>query len=520
MKYRHLLWMLAAAACPGAALAHEGGFDAHNFRLYAADGQPVAPLVVASPFVTKGFFGAAVFEYAKSPLVQVPASSEGTLDFDNAETLLDDVMAANLNVGWAPVRFVRLDVGLPLFLASTGHEGANGFAAGDLKVGGTAGWSREEQRGFGVGLSPYVTIPLGASSLYLGQSGVAGGADLGLGYHGERLLVAASAGYAYAPDVTLENLTGADHLNVGATVGFEVVEHFGLNLEGRAAFPLEVESVPGTDTQAEVLLHGKAQLTSGLNFLVGGAGGLSVGAGTPAYRAFVGVGFGPVHKKSPPPLPPNFDKDDDGVNDDVDACVDQAETPNGFKDADGCPDGIGSLTVTTSLGGQPVAGSITLKGGGVVLTGATSLVVERAEPGSEWWAAGQFLCYRGEVKATANEGDTKLDVALSPVLNSKAAFEVVDKKGKPLEGVVVKWDIEASRDCVPVGEPVRLAGGMGTIPVGAGKHRVFVTAPEMTDYSGEFQFVADQRTDIRVQLDPAVPAAVDSPAPATPRSQP
>lgn len=154
MKYPSLMLLLAAAAVPGTALAHEGGFDAYNFQLYAADGQPVAPLVVASPFVTKGFFGAAVFEYAKSPLVQVPTSSDGTLDFANAETILDDVVAANLNLGWAPARFARIDVGLPLFLSSMGHEGANGFAAGDLKIGGTVGWSKEEQRGFGVGLSP------------------------------------------------------------------------------------------------------------------------------------------------------------------------------------------------------------------------------------------------------------------------------------------------------------------------------------------------------------------------------
>ena len=134
MKHPYLLLLLAAA--PGAAFAHEGGFDAHQFQLYAADGQPVAPLVVASPFVTKGFFGAAVFEYAKSPLVAVPASSDGTLDFSKAETILDDVVAANLNVGWAPVRFARIDVGLPLYLTSTGHEGANGFLAGDIRIGG------------------------------------------------------------------------------------------------------------------------------------------------------------------------------------------------------------------------------------------------------------------------------------------------------------------------------------------------------------------------------------------------
>jgi outer membrane protein OmpA-like peptidoglycan-associated protein len=482
-------------------MAAEGGFDAHNFQLYAADGQPVSPLVVASPFVTKGFFGGAVFEYAKSPLVQVPASVDDNLDFSKAEPILDDVVALNLDLGWAPARFARIDVGLPLFLSSTGAEGANGFLAGDLKLGATLGWSKEEQRGFGVGVSPFVTIPLGATSAFLGQSAVAGGADLGLGYHGDKLLVAASAGYAYNPDFTLANLTGADHVNVGAVVGYEVAHHFGLNLEARASLPLDVESVPGTDTPAELLLHGKYQLHSGLNFLAGGAGGLSYGAGTPAYRVFLGVGYGPLFKKGPPPPPPDLDKDDDGINDDVDACPDKPETVNGYKDEDGCPDGIGGLTVTTSVNGKPVDGSITLSGGSGVLGGKGTVKVEKAEPGSEWSAKGQYLCYAGEAKTTANEGDTTLDVALSPVLNSKAAVEVVDKKGKPVDGATVKWDKDASMGCVPGGEPAKLAGGKGTQDVGAGKHRVFVTAVDMTNYSGEFEFVAGQTTDIRVQLE-------------------
>jgi outer membrane protein OmpA-like peptidoglycan-associated protein len=499
VKHPYLLLLLAAA--PGAAFAHEGGFDAHQFQLYAADGQPVAPLVVASPFVTKGFFGAAVFEYAKSPLVAVPASSDGTLDFSKAETILDDVVAANLNVGWAPVRFARIDVGLPLYLTSTGHEGANGFLAGDIRIGGTVGWSKEEQRGFGVGLSPYVNIPLGATKAFLGQPEVAGGADLGLGYHGEKLLVAASAGYAYSPDVQLDNLTGGDHLNVGAVVGYEVIERLGLNLEARAGLPLAAETVAGTDTPAELLFHGKYQLTSGLNFLAGGAGGLSVGAGTPAYRVFLGVGYGPVFKKGPPPPPPDLDKDDDGINDDVDACVDQPETVNGFKDADGCPDGIGGLTVTSSINGKPAAGFITLNGGASLLSGTSSISVEKAEPGSEWSAKAKMLCYTGEAKVTAKEGDTKLDVAMTPVLDSKASVEVVDKKGKPVDGATVKWDTEASMGCVPGGAPAALKDGKGELAVGVGTHRVFVTAPEMTNYTGEFQFVAGQTTDIRVQLD-------------------
>lgn len=491
-----------AAALPGVAHAATGsGFDAHNFHLYAADAQPASPLQVASPFITKGVFGAVVFEYADSPLVRVPSSADGTLDFTKAQPVLDDVMALNLNVGWAPVRFARFDVGLPLFIASTGLEGANSFAVGDMRVQGTFGWSKEEQRGLGVALSPYVTIPLGDSATFLSQSGVDAGADVSVGYHGDKLLAAASVGYNYAPDFELDNLSGADHVVLGGTIGYEIIDHLGLNAEVRAGLPLGESLVAGTETPAELIAHAKYQLPIGVNFIAGGAGGLTYGAGTPAYRVFLGVGYGPVFKKGPPPPPPDLDADDDGINDDVDACKAEPETVNSYKDSDGCPDGIGALTVTSTVEGKPVPGAITLTGPAGAQTGTETIKVEKAEPGSAWTAKASWRCYSGEASITAKEGDTALDLVLSPVLDAKAAVEVVDKKGKPVEGATVKWDAQSDGGCVPAGGPVPLAGGRGEIPVGAGKHRVFVTAKEMTNYTGAFDFTPGQTTNIRVELD-------------------
>lgn len=502
MKNPSLLLVLAAALAPTSAFAAESaGFDAHNLHLFAADGQPVSPLVVPSPFITKGFFGAAVFEYAKSPLVRVPASSDGSIDWAKAEPVLDDVMALNLNLGWAPIRYARIDVGLPLFVSSVGTDGANGFSAGDLRVAATVGWSKEEQRGLGIGVTPWVTVPLGADAVFLGESAVAAGADASVGYHSDALLVAVGAGYAAKPDITLDNLTGADQVTVSAVVGYEVVEHLGINAEVRAGLPLAESEVAGTELPAEVIVHGKYQLPMGLNFLLGGAGGLTYGAGTPAFRAFVGVGYGPVFKKGPPPPPPDLDADDDGINDDVDACKMEPETVNSYKDTDGCPDAIGGLTVTTTAEGKAVPGAITLTGPAGAQTGTGSIKVDKADPGSAWSGKATWKCYAGEASTSAKEGDTTLEIVLKPVLDSKAAIEVVDKKGKPVDGATVKWDLAASGGCVPGGAPATLAGGKGEQAIGAGKHRVFITAKEMTNYTGEFEFTPGQTTTIRVELD-------------------
>lgn len=502
MKHSSLLLALIGVMAPSTAFAAESaGFDAHNFHLYAADGQPVAPLQAPSPFITKGFFGAVVFEYADSPLVRVPASSDGSIDWTKQEAVLDDVMALNFNLGWAPARFVRVDVGLPLFVSSVGTSGANGFAAGDIRVAATVGWTKEEQRGFGVAVTPFVTIPMGADTAFLGESGLSAGGDLSLGYHGDRFLVAAGAGYSYKPDFELDNLTGADQVTVSAVAGYEVVEHLGINAEVRAGLPLSANEFEGTETPAEVIAHAKYQLPMGLNFLAGGAGGLSYGAGTPAWRAFVGVGYGPVFKKGPPPPPPDLDADDDGINDDVDACKMEPETVNSYKDTDGCPDAVGGLTATTTVDGKSVPGAITLTGPAGAQTGTGSIQVAKADPGSSWSGKGTYKCYAGEASTSAKEGDTTLEIALKPVLDAKAAIEVVDKKGKPVDGATVKWDVAAGGGCVPGGAPASLAGGKGEQAIGAGKHRVFITAKEMTNYTGEFDFTAGQTTNIRVELD-------------------
>jgi outer membrane protein OmpA-like peptidoglycan-associated protein len=65
-------------------------------------------------------------------------------------------------------------------------------------------------------------------------------------------------------------------------------------------------------------------------FLQGGAGtGLFPDYGTPAYRVFVGAGY---YQRTP------YDRDEDGIPNRDDLCVDDPETINGFEDSDGCPD--------------------------------------------------------------------------------------------------------------------------------------------------------------------------------------
>ncbi len=51
------------------------------------------------------------------------------------------------------------------------------------------------------------------------------------------------------------------------------------------------------------------------------------------------------------------DRDDDGINNRDDQCLEEPEVHNGYKDLDGCPDELGTVTVKVlDLNGEPVAG--------------------------------------------------------------------------------------------------------------------------------------------------------------------
>ena len=66
----------------------------------------------------------------------------------------------------------------------------------------------------------------------------------------------------------------------------------------------------------------------GLVFTAGVGAGLIADYGSPLWRAVMGFAW---HKR-------NFDRDEDGIEDDVDNCPDVPEDKDGFEDDDGCPE--------------------------------------------------------------------------------------------------------------------------------------------------------------------------------------
>lgn len=482
----------------------QDAFDAHGFNLAALDGDVRDPLEVlrAGRFQQWDWFAGGAFEFAKAPLVlvTVPSSGEST-----REVLLDNVFGLNTSFGVAVHDRVRLDAAVPLFFASTGDEGAQGAGFGDARL--TAMVSvlppDESDLGFGLGVAPYLDVPIGAQGKFLGDEGVGGGGTVAASYATEQLTVGADVGLAFRPAIDIENLNGSDGLVYGAFVNYLPSENLGVTLESRFESPFKGADEPGTEFPAELLLSARSRYDSGAFAVVGGSVAMSRGASAALWRLFLGGGFGRMGEPAPK------DADLDGILDKVDACPNDPETVNAWRDEDGCPDALGALSVVAKVDGREIAGaSFTLTGpDGSTQTGTTTApasVVGNLLPNGAWQAkATAPECYAGQGIATTAEGvTTTMEIPLQPVIDALVKFEVVDERGNRIPRATVTWE-QTDAPCAPVADGVQtLANGAGEQKVGAGVHRVYVTAPEFSTVAVPVTVQAASEQTVRVQLAP------------------
>jgi len=100
------------------------------------------------------------------------------------------------------------------------------------------------------------------------------------------------------------------------------------NLLGDVPVDRDVDAGNGSESFLEVLAGFRAGVTERVTLQLAGGTGLTSAIGAPSTRVVVGVEYTPVA----------VDTDDDTVVDPNDACPEQSEDLDGFRDGDGCPD--------------------------------------------------------------------------------------------------------------------------------------------------------------------------------------
>ena len=301
----------------------------HNFVL-VHDGQ----------LLPKRTFGFDVsFNYAYRPLQTVAG------DMRRTGGAVDGLFAGQFRAGFAITDWVEVDAGIAFMqIASTG-EGIlelggkqQVYSLGDLWIEGRFRVLREENKFLSVAVIPFVTMPTGNPNLFLTSGVPTLGVKAAVSRTMRRVHAAAHFGYRFKPGYAAigDNIAADDEILWGIGVGASPVPgKFDLNVElsGAGIVGPGLELVGAYDgramthSPAELLVSARLRFPKGFDAVFGGGPGISRGVGTPVFRVFAGLSYGPIR-----------DKDGDGVLEPEDKCPDRPEDRDGFEDLDGCPD--------------------------------------------------------------------------------------------------------------------------------------------------------------------------------------
>lgn len=188
---------------------------------------------------------------------------------------------------------------------------------------------RTDNSGIALTLVADASIPSGDQQAYAGDGGVRldprVAFDVGLeGGH----LIAINAGYSIRPETEIETLEVDDFIALSVGGDVHIIEEVHVLAEISAALT-PADDLGAEEVPVELLGAGRF-LFRPFVFQAGAGMGLSNGAGPTDWRFFGSVGY-------------EFDRDETDRDDDSlvyrdDACPNDAEDPDGFDDADGCPD--------------------------------------------------------------------------------------------------------------------------------------------------------------------------------------
>lgn len=513
------LALAALAATP--ALAQDGGINGHGFGLTAQDGDVRDPLTIERPGrMTAGdFYVSGLFELNSGTMQQVLRDGNGDVADNGRYVYLSNMFGVNLTAGVTAHEMVRFDVRMPVFFSARGY---NANDPDGQPIGGGVGSPRlammfspvapTEEGGFGFGIVPWLDLP-GSGAKNMGYNGIGGGMKAAATVEAGLLTVGGDLGIAFRPSILDENgespygnLGGSDQLVGGLGVGLAFNDNLGLNLEANFAPALAGQAIKdnapeGTpawaESPSEALISLRGRSNSGLHWTLGGATALSPGVGAARYRIFFGGGFGKISAQTVPRI---GDADKDGIADDVDKCPEDPEIVNDYKDGDGCPDQLGSLSVVAKQYYEVVPDlDVTVTGMGdthTVTTAAAPVTLSNLMPGA-YDVRTMDANYEGNIQIRVKEGDNKVELEVTPTTPGVLSVTATDESGSPVPNALVTVAAPGGGD----GKELRLGdGGAGKMDLAPGYYSVFVQADGYGIFREDTTITASEMTEVNATL--------------------
>lgn len=376
--------------------------DAHGPVSPPSDGTLSSPVV--NPNATLPAEGAASIglslQYVQAPLVR----SELNGQFPVRVPLLDNVFGFDLAGSYGVSRRVAVGFTLPVWLVSGGTDATGGPALGDLHLWAPIALKIPSGPGVAVSALPYVDLPTGNASRYLGDKRLGGGVMATGGWEAAQWAASGNVGLALHPTATYSfgEVPGGPFVRMGASGAYLLSDQIAFGLEIFASVPAYAggEHVAGS---GEVLGTLRGRNDAGTWWVLSFGPGGGDGVGSADFRAFAGVGWAPRAERLLAPL---------------------------------AVAGGSTLTVV-DLDGRPVRNALVSEGGDVV--GHTDAEGVLVLPRDTKWKRGVAVTADGYIGADLAEPEGPADPLRLTLAWAPAPFvlRVTDQEGRPLPEAVV-----------------------------------------------------------------------------------
>lgn len=319
--------IVLALLAPSAAFAQAGPPPEFNAGVLqpTLDGERTLLTDDSSTYVDGSAFVRTLTSYSQAPLVY--GDPEGELT-----RTLGGLTLTNFLAGYSSGRF-RGGLDIPVMWLGSGDVDFARTGLGDIALDGKAAiLQRDEEGGGGLALKARLALPTSTGTAPIGGAGptwelaLVGDVEVG------KTLLAANVGTRGTPRTDLGDFVLNDLLVTRAAVAYAFDPETGAAVEvtGNVAYsaPLSTPNAHGVEWLGSVY----RRLSGDMVLRAGGGSGLTDAAGTPSFRAILGIGYEPAPEEIP------VDTDLDGLVDTEDSCPLRAEDVDGFEDTDGCPD--------------------------------------------------------------------------------------------------------------------------------------------------------------------------------------
>ena len=247
------------------------------------------------------------------------------------EAYVHSVVDTQIAGGYDLAGRVRFELGVPLYP----HAGApdadwSGATTGDIGLGALVPILAPNAKAPGFAARAGLRLPTGGD--YTGAAGAQLALAAVAGGHADRLGWNANLGVALGGGEQLGDLDLGNSLDPGLGLNLRVADAMLVGAEVTSKLTLAGGLGPFNKNPTEGHLYAQYGGKHGIAATAGAGTGLVAGVGAPDLRLFLLLSY---HTEGVPPV---YDHDADGILDESDACVLEAEDVDGFQDEDGCPD--------------------------------------------------------------------------------------------------------------------------------------------------------------------------------------